>query len=282
MIPFPSLILDDWRPTRDRLWACARLLGKVRGTFTPPQRHWSHISLRFDVMGPSTGPIQAGVDRFGMGLDLVQHRLTLRTSASEEWSAPIAEVSTGQVLDALAGAVGPEVLGPLENVELPALDVFPGYEPASAEGFLAAMGRIDSMFRIFRGRLHGEASSVQLWPHHFDLAVLWMTGRQVPGVDPSDENQADESANFGFSTGDEGIPAPYFYATTYPPLPPSSDFTSHPGSVLHQEGWRGVRMDYARLMDTEDPEEDLLGFLTSTQAAFAAGLTRRAEEAGPG
>ena len=282
MPPFPPLALDDWRPTRDRLWACARLLGKVRSVFTARQRHWSHISLQFGTLGPTTGPIQAGTGRFEIGLDLVHHRLNLLTSTPEGWSVPIGEVTTDQVLEALEAALGREVLAPLVSADLPVLDRHAGYEPTAAKDYLAAMGRVDSVLRTFRGGLHGEVSTVQLWPHHFDLAVLWLTGRQVAGVDPSDEDLADESANFGFSTGDEGIPGPYFYATVYPRLRSYAGLTRHAGSVLQEQGWQGVRLDYERLTRMEDPEQDLLGFLTSVHRAAAAALASRAEQTSEG
>jgi hypothetical protein len=110
---------------------------------------------------------------------------------------------------------------------------------------------------------------VQLWPHHFDLAMVWFSGRTVPGVDTADEETAEEQMNFGFSTGDDGISDPYFYITAYPlpaelvktPLPPNA--------VWHTHGWSGAIMPYAALVEADRPEEILLGFLKQVQAAGA-------------
>ena len=65
-------------------------------------------------------------------------------------------------------------------------------------------------------RFSSSAAGLRCWPHHFDLAVVWFSGRKVPGQDPNDPEYSNEQMNFGFSTGDSGTPEPYFYATAYP------------------------------------------------------------------
>jgi hypothetical protein len=98
--------------------------------------------------------------------------------------------------------------------------------------------------------------------------MLWLSGRKVPGVDPADEENADEQMNFGFSTGDESMPAPYFYITAYPwpagiveaPLPAEA--------VWYTKSWKGALLMYESLVGVEQPEEKLLAYL---RAAYRAG-----------
>ena len=76
--------------------------------------------------------------------------------------------------------------------------------------------------------------------------------------------------NFGFSTGDGGIPEPYFYITAYPlpaalaatPVPPAAEW--------HTEGWSGAVLRYAQLVGASDAEERLLTFLRTYQTAGMA------------
>jgi hypothetical protein len=90
---------------------------------------------------------------------------------------------------------------------------------------------------------------------------------QVSGVDPANEEYADEQMNFGFSTGDEGIPEPYFYTTAYPwpeaivtaPLPP--------GAIWHTEGWKGALLKYDSLLESGSAAEHLLSYLRSAYQA---------------
>ena len=91
----------------------------------------------------------------------------------------------------------------------------------------------------------------------------------MPGIDPSDEESADEQMNFGFSTGDEAVPEPYFYITAYP-TPDGLVETPLPGPARwHTEGFVGALLPYAALVDVEDGDALLLDYLGTVQAAGA-------------
>jgi hypothetical protein len=73
--------------------------------------------------------------------------------------------------------------------------------------------------------------------------------------------------NFGFSTGDGGMPEPYFYITAYP-LPAGLGATPVPtGAVWHTEGWQGAVLPYATLVGAPDAEDTLLNFLRTYETA---------------
>ena len=55
--PFPSLTLADWQDTRDTMQKYAQIVGKVRRTLAPPQKHWWHICLKTCAVGLTTTPI---------------------------------------------------------------------------------------------------------------------------------------------------------------------------------------------------------------------------------
>ena len=59
------------------------------------------------------------------------------------------------------------------------------YEKTAVATFWQAMSQIDAAFKQFRHGFRQESSPVQLWPHHFDLAVVWFSGRLVPDQDPA-------------------------------------------------------------------------------------------------
>ena len=104
----------------------------------------------------------------------------------------------------------------------------------------------DSLLKAFRARQRRETSPVALWPHHFDVSLLWLTGRQVPDHDPVDEEAADEQMNFGFSLGapDE---RPYLYVTCYPEAEGWPGIELPVYAAWHDGQWRGVRIDYDAL-----------------------------------
>jgi hypothetical protein len=275
---FPPLELDDWEPTRDALWGYARCLGSIRRALVDPARHWSHVSLTVGTRGPTTGPLKTAGDRFELRLDIRNAQVVLDSESGRAWAGHLPGTPFEEILDRVQGWIsrtGGE--SPLD-VDRPESEAGTGYDQAAAERYWSALSRIEAVFAAFAGGLRGETHGPQLWPHHFDLAVLWLSGRQVPGEDPEDEEAADESMNFGFSTGDEGIPNPYFYVTAYP-QPESFETTQlPPGAKWHTQGWSGARLDYAELISTEDPGARLLTFLTHVQRAGAESMAAHASD----
>lgn len=267
---FPPLALAGWRPSRDTLHRYAKVLGAIRGELTPKQKHWRHISLRVTQDGLSTTAIPSAAAGFELLLDFSAHRLTIDTERGQARHVPLA----GQAAATLAG----QILAALAEMDIPAEidrgklgDAAPGeYDRAAVERCGHALRRIDEVFRRFKSRLGSGTSPVQFWPHHFDLAMSWFSGRLVPGVDPKDEEAAEEQMTFGFSTGDETIADPYFYITAYPPVAELAQIALPPGSSWNARHWQGAVMTYEFLTGVDRPEEKLLDFLARVQAAGAA------------
>lgn len=269
-ITFPDLTLADWHPTRDTLQLYAQVVGYTRSALMPRMRHWEHGSLRTTATGLTTTPVPHGAQIFDIRLDFIQHTLSVVTSRGYAQSMPI----FGQPIDQFCG----DVLGFLANIDVnPQLDRSPfrdvedrEYDVAAVRRFWQAISQIDMTLKRFKGEQRKETSPVQLWPHHFDLAMLWFSGRLVPDTDPDDEENADEQMNFGFSTGDESIGDAYFYCTAYP-LPDGLTDAELPGQVYwHTEGFTAAILPYRELVASDKAEELLLEYWRSFHAAGAA------------
>jgi len=85
-----------------------------------------------------------------------------------------------------------------------------------------------------------ETSSVNFWPHHFDLSMLYFTGKILKGKDPADWSNSREQINFGFSFGDDEITSSYFYVTAYPFPETILKNTLPDGAYWHTENWLGA------------------------------------------
>jgi len=266
---FSPLPLAEWRATRDTIQTYARLAGKVRRALTPRQKHWWHISLRTTATGLTTTPIPAGPFTFEILLDLATHRLVITTSQGDVWHRPLAGASAAEFCADTLTAL--ERLGIQPHIDRDLFaDSAPGtYDRDAVERFWQTLSQVDVLLKQFKGGLRGETSPVQLWPHHFDLAMVWFSGRLVPGVDPEEEEWADEQMNFGFSTGDEDIPDPYFYVTAYP-LPDALPETLLPEDVTWQsEGFEGAVLMHESLVAAKDPGQKLLNYWRVVQRAGA-------------
>ena len=128
----------------------------------------------------------------------------------------------------------------------------------------------------FRAGIREETSPIQLWPHHFDLSMLWLPGDRVSGQDPDNEEYADKQMNFGFTFGDAGIPEPYFYVTAYPLPDAFSSLQLPTGTTWHSEGFSGALLLYRSLIENADPDGYLLHLWNSLLSAGREQLTTNA------
>jgi len=266
---FPDLSLANWQPTRDTIKKYAQIVGKIRRALTPKQKHWWHVSLRVAAAGLTTTPIPAGDVTFELIMDFTTHKLLLITSRGDRREIPFQGQSTAafctELLDTLAEL---EIKPDIDKSQFQ--DETAGtYSETAVTNAWQALSQIDAVLKEFRSSFRGESSPVQLWPHHFDLAVVWFSGRLVPDQDPDDEEYADEQMNFGFSTGDGTIAEPYFYATAYPT---PNAFTLQPlptDAYWHTEGFTAAILPYEKLTTANRPQEKLLHFLKTTHQAGA-------------
>lgn len=271
-LTFPELALKDWQPTRDTIHRYSLVLGEIRGALTPRTKHWWHINLRPDVTGLITPPIPTTDSSepfaFRLALDFVNHKLRIVSSSGKEVHVPLRGQSVGEFCrQTLAGLSFMGIEAKIDASQF--ADKTPGvYDESAVARYWRVLGQIAMIFEEFKSGLRKETSPVNLWPHHFDMAFVWFSGRLVPGVDPADEESADEQMSFGFSTGDEGISDAYFYISAYP-MPEELKNTPLPDDVTwYAESWQGALLMYESLVKSAQPKEKLLGYL---QTLFSAG-----------
>ena len=270
---FPAIDLDAARTTRNALHAYAQILGDCLKATRPRRKHWWHASLRPSLAGLSTGVVRAGTD-FELELDLIAGELRVCTAEKV-----VTEVLTGQSaaslaswLDETLAAIGVDAsLGPDDKQRID--QSFPGYSAAQAAILQGAFASVAAALEEFRAGIREETSPIQIWPHHFDLAMLWLPGDLVEGEDPSDAERADEQMNFGFVLGDEAIPEPYVYVTAYPMRDGLRALELPEGASWWTEGFQGAVLPYAALSQHDDPDAHLDRFLGG---ALTAGRGREA------
>ncbi|MGB0384569.1 MAG: DUF5996 family protein [Ardenticatenaceae bacterium] len=270
-IEFSPMPLASWQATYETLALYGKLVGKVRRALTPKQKHWWHISLRAGATGLTTTPIPAGAEAdahtFEMLLDLTNHQLVITNSSGEQSKTPLEGQSIAdfcdETLNALAAmGIQPDMERSLFSDTAPRV-----YDPAAVARYWGVLSQIDLIFKEFKGALRRETSPVQLWPHHFDHAFLWFSGRLVPSYDPENEEYADEQMNFGFVPGDDTYPDPYFYVTAYPAPEGFSQQPLPKDAFWRQEGWTGAIMMYDALVGAQTPKQKLLDYLHAAHQA---------------
>ena len=250
---FPELDLNDLRETRDALHAYARVLGGWLANGRPRRKHWWHASLRPSLRGLTTGVVRAQVD-YELELDLIASALRVRTTDAE-LSADLTGQSAKDIaalLDETLGTAGVDAsLAPGDKVR--GGRQFAGYSATHSIRLQQAFASVSAALEDFRAGIREESSPIQIWPHHFDLSMIWLPGPKVPGQDPANEEYADKQMNFGFVFGDEGIDEPYFYVTAYP-LPDALPKVELPtGTTWRTDGFNGAVLLYKDLAAMSDP-----------------------------
>jgi hypothetical protein len=253
---FPILDATAIAPTLNAVHAYTQVLGDWLGSSLPRRKHWWQLTLKPSIGGISTGLVQAGID-FELELELGQDRLQGRTTGGEELSEPL----TGRPAKELAEIVRSFLVDNGIDSELIPADkgrerdsqATPAYSVEIAEILGDALRSVNAAMSTFQAGIREETSSVQIWPHHFDLGMLWLPGAKVPGQDTEDEEYSDKSMNFGFTFGDEGIPEPYFYITAYPLPEAFPGLALPPGTKWHTEGFSGAVLPYRSLLENANP-----------------------------
>ena len=266
----PPLSLDSWRATRDTLHTYVRLVGAIRRALAPPQKHWWHISLSTSACGLTTTPLPAGRMTCELMLDFTTHVLSVATSRGHWWDVNLEEQSTREVMEGALAALEQIDVHPAFNSDPFCRDETNPYDSLAVERYWEALSQIDLLLKQFRASLREETGAVQLWPHHFDLSMVWFSGRRLPGQ--TDHSWADEQMAFGFSTGDESYANPYFYVTAYPWQERLLEITLPEGAHWQQEGWRGALLPYEVVLQQEDIPRTILSFWGDLQTAGAAVL----------
>jgi hypothetical protein len=143
------------------------------------------------------------------------------------------------------------------------------YDAAAAGRYLKVLLTAAAAFRELQAELPGETSPLQLWPHHFDLAVTWFSGRTVEGMENAAPEHRDESVTLGLSTGDDADPEPYLYAIAHP-WPRGVETRPLATGRWHAGAWNGGYLPWCEAVAGGEPGAEALAFCRSAQAALAA------------
>ena len=255
---FPKLDAGAVAMTRDALHAYSRVMGAWLKAIRARRKHWWHASLRPSLFGLTTGVVRAGVD-FEVELSLVRSQIHVRTSdrtATEDLIGQSAR-DVGTWLDETLLGIGidPSLTprGAAHNDQR-----FAEYSGAQAHRQQHALASVAASLEEFRAGIREEASPIQVWPHHFDLSMIWLPGHRVPGhrvpgQDPLDEEKSDKQMNFGFVFGDEVIVEPYLYVTVYPFPDGLLSIELPAGATWRSEGFKGAALRYDVLCRMDDP-----------------------------
>lgn len=258
---FPSLDPVGISSTVGAVHAYSQLLGDWLGSGLARRKHWWQLAVQPSIGGLSTGLVRMGID-FELELDLERDCLRGRVANGGSFSEHLGGRPPGELAEIIQGflihqGIDQSLIPADKGRKTDSLNT-PAYSVETARALGAAIRSVNAAMTTFRAGIAEETSPIQIWPHHFDLAMMWLPGMKIPGQDPEDEENSDVQMNFGFTFGDDFIPEPYFYISAYP-LPDTLPGLSLPdGTKWQSEGFSGAVLPYSSLLTNDNPDDYLL------------------------
>lgn len=284
---FPSLPLEDWRPTKNTLHLYLQIVGKIRLALFPRLNHWWHVPLYVSPRGITTRPIPYKQGNFEIEFDFRDHALKIFCETGDSREFPLHDRLTvaefyRQVFENLS-ALGIEAKIWAVPYEAPSKTPFAedmenmSYDKEHIERFHRILIGVNNIFEEFRGRFTGKSTPVHLFWHSFDLALTRFSGKPATVREGAGMVEAEayshEVISFGFWAGDDNVPAPAFYSYTAPEPAGLAGEKLQPETAKWNEanGSHMAILMYDDVRKSDVPREKVLEFLES---AYQAGAKR--------
>ena len=249
---YPKLDFNEIYQSAETIHGYAKLLGAVRGSMTPPQKDYWHISLKTAPLGFRTTPIPIGDGHtFEILLDLVSHSVSITTSKGYTWQMPIEGQTLRKFSEDVLTELGKLGINPGIDMEKFKDETERDYNFQHASDIFRFYSIFDMVLKEFKGTLSQETSPVQLWPHHMDIAFACYA-------------ESGLLITTGFLPGDDSIEEPYFYITAYPEIDDTSTVTLGGKAYWHTENWQGIIYKYKDLLQADSPRQEFLSHLHKT------------------
>jgi len=270
MKSFPILDESSFIKTKMQIHSVAGVIGKFREILVQPIAKNDNLYLMAVEAGFCTPTIN-GLKELEIGCNLEKLIIEIANNENKYISIQI----NGQSQNALCGAVLRALsseLGISANVEP---DDFNSSEiiqinADSAGEFLIQFINYAELISAFWKRVNGVKTQICLWPHHFDNAFKWFSGRKL--------DDADEFMNIGVSNGDSTYELPYIYVTFGPPLRKTNTLHIPEGAVLHDVEWTGLVLPYEAVTEkkTSGEQKSLIdNFFDTAFASVQRGFSKR-------
>ncbi len=282
---WPSLRVDDWTATRETLHMWTQIVGKIRLAHAPLVNHWWQVTLYVSPRGLTTSTIPYGTRVFDIELDLIDHRLRVRTDDGAVRTVALESKPVATFYAELMSALGD--LGLETQIQATPNEVDPAipfaqdhqhstYDPEAAHLFWRQLVQADRVIQQFRSHFLGKVSPVHFFWGSLDLACTRFSGRTAPthpGGAPNcgdwvmEEGYSHELSSCGFwaGGGDEGA----FYSYAYPGPDGFAEHPVGPADAFFSEELGQFLLPYEAVRTARDPDQALLEFLQTTYEAAA-------------
>jgi hypothetical protein len=284
-INWPALPYEKWRDTLDTLHMKMQVVGKVKLELNSFLNQWWHVAFHLNLKGMTTGliPYESGI--FEVEFDFTNQDVTVRTSNYQVNTISLVSNSVAtfyhdfmDILKSFGISVEINTL-PCEFSDPVRFELDherKSYDKDFVHTWWKILLQIQRVFEKFRSEFRGKSSPIHFFWGSFDLCETRFSGN--PCAFPAGSGRImkfaenEENFTFGFWPGDKNYPHPAFYSYLYP-APEGIEIPASQGRNYYNMSMREFILDYQEVIDSDDPEGLILGFLDETysRSAMAAG-----------
>lgn len=282
---WPSLRVAEWTATRETLHMWTQIVGKIRMAHAPLINHWWQVTLYPSARGLTTSAVPYGTGAFEIELDLLGHRLEVRSSDGGALGFDLAPMSVaefyGAVLDVLGRLGISAPIQPHPNEVDPAIPFAEDLTHASYDGeaatlFWQQLLQANRVLGEFRAHFVGKVSPVHFFWGSMDMACTRFSGRPAPAHPGGVPNCGDwvmvegysrELSSCGFwpGGGEEGA----FYSYAYPAPDGFAEAPVGPDGAFYSADFQQFLLPYEVARAAPDPDRAVAEFLRTTYEAAA-------------
>jgi hypothetical protein len=189
---------NEFKQTRDFIQDVTKVIGKAQQVFLPKDPNDWHRGLLVAKNGICTQQLN---NHAPIELNLRNGEITFNSV-----TLPLKSTSAQHIFTEITRSISKEI----EQPEL--VTSSPKFNNAAAFNILKILNYANESLSEFKTHIKtGVTSPVLLYPHHFDISLVWYPKRSHPA-----QMEQKHQLTFGLSTGDDTISEPYFYITSYP------------------------------------------------------------------
>lgn len=293
--PWPELPYESFKSTSHLLHMCTQAMGKLKLS-TPFEPHWANVALWLTCQGLTTGVIPYGLASFSVDLDIIDHKITCKTSWGQQESVELKSTSVAKLTQSLFDTLhklGVDVRVNPKPQEIPNPIVFDQdtaereYNANLASAWWRALESSYIVLKRYHARFKGITPPIGLMWGTFDLRDARY--RNVP-VQTTKENEGYLRRNAmdavqveaGWWSGNDAYPRAAYYSFTFPQPPGIEQAKLKPSRAHWNKSLGEFILDYDDLRQAKFPEGDLLSFFEMAYEAGAEAASWETNLIGPG
>jgi len=237
VINFPVLSKSSFVNTRMQFHSVAEVIGKFREVLVTPIAKNDNLYLNIVEQGFCTPPIGKHND-LEIGCNPGKRIVEIGDASGKYTSINLNGITQKELAEEVKNylSTGHGLNAPVDTAGFDSVNTYSA-DDINSGNFLVQLVNFHLLLKGFWKRINsGVKSPIYLWPHHFDNAFKWFSGRKV--------NDEDEQMGIGVSNGDDSYSLPYIYMTFWPPLGKTNTLKVPEGGVLYDAGWTGMIMPY--------------------------------------